>query len=163
MHKLWHFRLCPLSRSIRLALSEGGIAFTLIEERPWEWRAEFLALNPAGELPVLELTEGPVLSGAYSISEFIAEEMSQHPQEQPSWAPALPLFPGTREDRAEVRRLVDWFSGKMHREVTRELLHEKIYARAVPRAVDGASHVPDADVLGRPFHETITTQRFMLT
>ena len=143
MHKLWHFRLCPLSRSIRLALSEGGIAFSLTEERPWEWRPAFLALNPAGELPVLELAEGPVLCGAYAISEFVAEEMTFHPHEQPSSTAPLPLFPGSREDRAEVRRLVDWFNGKMLREVTRELLHEKIYARAKP----SGSHTPDADVM----------------
>ncbi len=143
MHKLWHFRLCPLSRSIRLALAEAGIAFTLVEERPWEWRPEFLAINPAGELPVLELADGPVLSGCYAISEFIAEEMSLQPGERPSTVRPFPLFPGNREDRAEVRRIVDWFHGKMHRDVTREMLHEKVYARMMP----DAAHRPDADIL----------------
>jgi glutathione S-transferase len=51
MHTLIHFRLCPLSRAIRIALAELGIEPELIEERPWEWRPELLALNPAGELP----------------------------------------------------------------------------------------------------------------
>ena len=31
------------------------------------------------------------------------------------------LLPGNREDRAEVRRLIDWYHGKFDREVTREL------------------------------------------
>ena len=53
MHKLIHFPLCAKSRSIRLLLSELGLEFELSEEKPWEWRAEFLALNPSGELPVL--------------------------------------------------------------------------------------------------------------
>ena len=58
MHKLTHFRLCPFSRAIRLALAELGLEVELVEERPWEWRPEFLALNPAGELPVLQLEGG---------------------------------------------------------------------------------------------------------
>jgi glutathione S-transferase len=139
MHKLWHFRLCPHSRSIRLALTETGTAFSLVEERPWEWRPEFLSRNPAGELPVLELADGPVVCGAYAISEFLADE-----GRRPAAAPRLlSLFPGTRDDRTEVRRLVDWFHGKLHREVTREMLHEKVYARFAERG----DHLPDADML----------------
>src|SRR5438105_1652017 len=111
MHKLTHFRLCPLSRAIRLALAELGVEAELVEERPWEWRPEFLALNPAGELPVLQLDAGPVLSGVYAISEYLAEAPPGAEAEEDE-EPALKLFPGTREGRAEVRRLVDWFNGK---------------------------------------------------
>ena len=53
MHRLIHFRLCPFSRSIRLALAEQKTEVKLEDEKPWDWRAEFLALNPSGELPVL--------------------------------------------------------------------------------------------------------------
>jgi glutathione S-transferase len=53
------------------------------------------------------------------------------------------LFPGNREERAEVRRLVDWFNGKFHREVTRGLLEEKVYLRLKP----GANPTPDPGVL----------------
>jgi glutathione S-transferase len=124
MNRLTHFRLCAHSRSIRLALAETGIAAELVEERPWEQRPEFLALNPAGDLPVLALPGGPVLCGTYAISEYMAEELRQHPIA----GPPLELFPGDREDRAEIRRLVDWFHGKFHREVTQELSHEKLPA-----------------------------------
>lgn len=123
MHKLTHFRLCPHSRSIRVLLTELGIGFDLAEERPWEYRAELLAMNPAGELPVLSLDGGPILCGSYAISEYVAEEIKQHPRD----ARPPPLFPGTRADRAEVRRLVDWFHGKLNREVTREFLEERVY------------------------------------
>jgi glutathione S-transferase len=139
MHTLWHYRLCPHSRSIRLALAELGTDFTLAEERPWEWRAEFLARNPAGELPVLELSEGPVLCGAYAISEYLMED-GRRPM---IGARAMILFPGNREERAEVRRVVDWFHGKMHREVTREMLQEKVLARHT----DAVAHTPDPDLL----------------
>ncbi len=143
MHRLWHFRLCPHSRATRVALSEIGVPYTLVEERPWEWRQAFLALNPAGELPVLELADGPVISGSYAISEFLAEEVAAHPPATTSGALQPQLFPGNREQRAEVRRLVDWFLIKMQREVTREMIAERVYGRAT----SGQAHVPDAAVL----------------
>lgn len=139
MHKLTQFRLCPLSRSIRLALGEADIEASLADERPWEWRSAFLALNPAGELPVLEMDGGPMLSGAYAISEFLDEGLDA----RAAGARGLRLFPGNQEDRAEVRRLVDWFHRKMEREVTRELLIEKVY----PPPQSGAGSQPDPDVL----------------
>ena len=143
MHRLWHFRLCPNSRAIRMALSEAGFAYTLAEERPWEWRQQFLAINPAGELPVLELSDGPVISGAYAIGEFVAEEVAANPPPSPNGLAPPNLFPGNREQRAEVRRLVDWFLFKMQREVTREIIQERVYARAVA----GQNHVPDQATL----------------
>lgn len=139
MHTLTHFRLCPHSRSVRIALGELDIEADLVEEFPWEWRAEFLAVNPAGELPVLETPSGTVLCGAYAVSEFLAEDLRE--EEQPR--EDVPLFPGTINQRAEVRRLVDWFHGKMNREVTRELLAEKLYARMRT----DAPHAPDTNVL----------------
>jgi glutathione S-transferase len=140
MHKLWHYRLCPRSRAVRLALGEFGIAFELVDEQPWAWRPGFLALNPAGDLPVLELRDGPVLCGVYAISEFIAEETRHAPDQ----SRAATLFPGGPEDRAEARRLVDWFIVKLEREVTRDMLFEKVYARL---ADPGTAHAPDLDIL----------------
>ncbi len=141
MHKLTHFRLCPFSRAIRLALAELGLEAEMVEERPWEWRPEFLALNPAGEFPVLEIEGAPVLCGAYAISEYLGEGPAGPIEEEEE--PQLKLFPGTREARAEARRLVDWFNGKFNREVSQELLHEKVYARVLP----GADPTPAADIL----------------
>lgn len=139
MTRLTHFRLCPMSRSVRLALAEVGIDTTLIEERVWEQRPQFLALNPAGELPVLELDGGLVLCGTYAITEYVAEELRQHPRDDRS----IELYPGDREDRAEVRRLVDWFHRKFEREVSREMLFEKVYARLGGRS----DHTPDPHML----------------
>jgi glutathione S-transferase len=123
MHKLWQFRLCPLSRAIRLAIGETGLRAELVEEQPWDWRGETLALNPAAELPILKIENGPLLCGWYSSFEFLAE------------APRIPggdrrqirLLPQGREDRAEARRVIDWAHNKMYREVTREFLFEKAY------------------------------------
>lgn len=139
MTRLTHFRLCPLSRSIRLALAELGIEPVLAEERPWEQRPQFLALNPAGELPVLELDGGLVLCGTYAIAEYVADELRQHPRDER----AIELFPGDREERAEVRRMVDWFHRKFDREVSREMLFEKVYARLAGQS----DHSPDPHML----------------
>ncbi len=143
--RLIHYRLCPRSRSVRLALNEAGHEFELVDEYPWDWRQGFLAKNPAGEFPVLEFDNGLTLAGVYSISEFLAEDVAPTHQVSAGLAASRVghLIPGNREDRAEVRRLIDWFHGKFDREVSRELLHEKVYQRMRP----SNPAPPDADVL----------------
>lgn len=128
MARLTHFTLCPFSRSIRLALGEMDIRFELSEELPWTWRPAFLALNPAGSLPVLELGDGLVVSGTYAISEYLGDLSRRTAPEDRT----IDLFPGSDEDRAEVRRLVDWFHRKLEIEVSRDLLREKVEARLRP-------------------------------
>ena len=122
--KLTQYKLCPLSRSIRLALAEREAHVEFVEERAWEWRAGFLALNPAGELPVLEIEPGVALCGVYSVAEYLGETDADN---APGPRRRMQLFPGAAEDRAEVRRLVDWFHRKFDREISRELLAEKVY------------------------------------
>jgi glutathione S-transferase len=139
MNRFTHFRLCPHSRSIRLALSELGLACEMVEERPWEWRPEFLALNPSGDLPVLELDGSGVVAGAYAISEYLDEARPGVEEGR-----RITLFPGDAQGRAEVRRLVDWFHKKLEGEVTRELMREKLHARFRPEL---ASHTPDPDLM----------------
>jgi len=53
MHKLYHFPLSPFSRKVRLVLAEKKIEVELVEERYWEERADFMRLNPGGQIPVL--------------------------------------------------------------------------------------------------------------
>jgi glutathione S-transferase len=146
MATLLHYPLCPFSRSVRLALAECGIEAELAEERPWEWRAEFLALNPAGSLPVLiSDSDGPV-SGAYAISEYLGETVASGGGFQP--------FPGDAAARAEVRRLVDWFHRKFHDEVTNYLVEEKVFRRFGPKSAS-----PDMEAM-RAGHENL---RYHLT
>lgn len=133
-NRLTHFRLCPQSRSIRLALGELGLACELAEERPWDWRPQLLALNPSGDLPVLELDGGVVLAGAYAICEYLAE--APPPDAEEGRMP--PLLPGDAAAKAEVRRMIDWFHKKLDAEVTRELLKEKLY----PRMLSGLPPAP---------------------
>jgi len=155
MHTLTHFRLCPFSRAARLALAELDIEPELAEERSWEWRQEFLALNPAGELPVLQIDDATPLCGIYAISEYLGESLpkasgAEGPQNgepveeeiEGTETPRLRLFPGDAAQRAEVRRLSDWFNGKFSREVTQPLLEERVYAR-----LQNAAATPDVETL----------------
>ena len=73
MFTLFHHPFCPHSRFIRLALGEHGLDLKLVEERVWERREAFLALNPAGTTPVL-IAEGiPPVPGAGVIVEYLDE------------------------------------------------------------------------------------------
>ena len=140
MNRLTHFPLCPFSRSIRLALAECGLPFELTEERPWDWPQSLLALNPAGELPVLQLEGGAVLCGAYAISEYLAEDPSGQARDKRS----VSLLPTGRDARSEVRRVIDWFHRKFDREVTRELMTERVYPCLSGNPVEAP---PEVDVL----------------
>ncbi|HZT52676.1 MAG TPA: glutathione S-transferase family protein [Stellaceae bacterium] len=120
MRVLYHFWLSPASRKLRLVLQEKGLDFTLKMEKTWERRPEFLALNPAGEVPVLLEPDGTVLADAGAIVEFLDEIYREK------------LLIGLNPvDRAETRRLGAWFDVKMNREVTDLLLGEKIMKRLV--------------------------------
>jgi glutathione S-transferase len=118
MRLLYHFWLSPFARKIRLVLQEKSLDFTLKMEKSWERRPEFLALNPAGEVPVLIEPDGAVLADAGAIAEFLDEVYREK------------LLLGINPlDRAEVRRLTAWFDLKMNREVTDNLVGEKVMKR----------------------------------
>jgi glutathione S-transferase len=118
MRLLYHLYLSPFCRKVRIALAEKGLPFELKAENVGERRPEFLKLNPAGEVPVLVEPDGLVVCGSGPIAEFLEEAFPEHR-----------LLPGDSAARAEVRRLVDWFDGKFNREVTANLLGEKIMKR----------------------------------
>lgn len=114
---LVHHVLCASSRTLRLQLSEKGIAFELRAERPWERRPEFLRLNPAGGLPLL-VEDAGVVAGAMAAIEYVEETQ-----------PEPPLLGRDPRQRAEVRRLLHWFLAKFEAEVTIPVVGEKIVKR----------------------------------
>jgi len=118
MRILYHVTLSPFARKVRIALAEKNLDFTPKLEKVWERRPEFLALNPAGEVPVLIEPDGTVLAGTAAIVEYLDEAYRDK------------LLIGINPvDRAEVRRLVEWFDGKMNLEVTENLLGQKMMRR----------------------------------
>ena len=80
MWHLYQFPLCPFSRKVRLLMSENGIAYELQTEKPWEGRDGFLAMNPAGRVPVLtEEERGITLADSRAICEFFEETVERNP------------------------------------------------------------------------------------
>jgi glutathione S-transferase len=118
MRVLYHQWLAPAARKVRIVLGEKNLDFTLKAERFWERRQEFLALNPAGEVPVLIEPDGTVLADAGAIVEYLDEVYREKM-----------LIGINPVDRAEVRRLIAWFDVKMQAEVTENLLGEKLMKR----------------------------------
>ncbi|MDD3444880.1 MAG: glutathione S-transferase family protein [Zavarzinia sp.] len=118
MRILHHMPLSPFSRKVRLALKEKGLDFELRHEKVWERRPEFLALNPAGQVPVLEDEGGQVVVDSTAITEYLEEAYPER----------LLLGRNVRE-RAETRRLIAWFDQKFHAEVTLNLVFEKVTKR----------------------------------
>ena len=118
MRALYHLWLSPFCRKVRVMLQEKGLEYELRTENLWQRRPEFLAINPACDVPVLVEEDGRAIADSAAICEYIEET-----------CPSPPLIPGTAGERAEVRRLVAWFDGKFHREVTDCLVGEKIMKR----------------------------------
>lgn len=118
MRTLYHLWLSPSCRRVRVALAEKKVEFHMRVEKAWERRQEFLALNPAGEVPVMVNGDGTAICGAGPICEFLDEMV-----------PEPPLIGSGGLGRAEVRRLIDWFDGKFNKEVTENLLGEKVMKR----------------------------------
>jgi len=119
---LYHLWLSPFSRQVRIVLAEKGIEADLRCEDVWRRREGFLALNPAGEVPVLVEENGAALSGSAVIAEYLDET---HPE--PALIGRHPL------ERAEVRRLASWFDAKFNHEVTENLVGEKVIKRLTGR------------------------------
>lgn len=118
MLTLFHHPLYASCRFIRLAFGEYGEEVALIEERPWTRRKEFLTLNPAGTVPVL-LAEGdhPIV-GATVIAEYLDETRGALRRERR-------LMAEDSIQRAEIRRLVDWYLVKTDSDVARHLVRER--------------------------------------
>ena len=130
MRTLYHLWLSPYCRKVRLALSEKKLVFKLELEKVWERRPEYLALNPAGEVPVFIDEDGTVFADSSAICEYLDEIV-----------PDPGLVGGTARARAEARRLAAWFDLKFAREVTSHLVGEKVDKRLVGKGE------PDSDTL----------------
>jgi len=130
MRTLIHLPLCPFARKVRMVLDEKGLNFALRAEPVWERRVDFLALNPACEVPVLVEQDGQVIADSTAICEYL-EEVQLDP----------PLIGVSPPSRAETRRLVAWFDLKFYREVTRNLVDEKVTKRQQGRGAPNSAAV----------------------
>lgn len=118
---LHHFPLDPASRQVRLVLGEKRQAFTEVAIRYWERPKSLTDLNPSGFVPVLVEGEGDrklVLCETRAILDHIEEAV-----------PEPPLLGREAAERAEARRLLQWFDRKFEFEASGYILHEKMEKR----------------------------------
>jgi glutathione S-transferase len=118
---LHHFPLDPASRQVRLALGEKRLTFTDEAVRYWERPRALTALNPSGLTPVLvEATEAGelVLCESRAVLDHLEEAY-----------PEPALLAADPAERAEARRLLQWFDRKFEFEAGGYILHEKMEKR----------------------------------
>lgn len=115
MLEVYHYTLCPFSRKLRIILREKNLEFELLQEQFWNRRTEFLKLNPAGSTPVVITPDQKVFSGNTSIIEYLDEKYQL----------GQTIY-GNEEQRAEIRRIEEWFDVKFFHEVTKYIFSEKI-------------------------------------
>lgn len=114
---LVHHTLSPQSRKIRILMAEKKMLFVLREEEPWNISKDILKLNPSGELPIF-IFDGRIISGNYAVTEYLEEKFTD-----------TPLLNGDLLQRAEIRRLCDWFDNKFYKEVYQNIVVEKVFKR----------------------------------
>ena len=115
---LFQYSFDPASRAARLALGEARIDFEDVVVRPWEADCPLLGFNPTGMPPVLQAADGRrplILCELGAILGWIEDQ-----------AKAPLLLAGDVAERAEARRLADWFARRFTDEVNAVLLHERM-------------------------------------
>lgn len=102
-------------------MAEHKLPFVLQDEPFWEQNDDFLMLNPSGEIPVLQDEEGYVVAGHYAITEYLEERGTEQGNHS--------MLGETLKQRAETRRLTDWFDNKFFNEITAVLVYEKYFKK----------------------------------
>lgn len=138
MIELYYYPLSVTSRFARLILAECDVTPSLIEERIWERRPDFLIMNAAGTLPVMVENGGPPIAGIWPVCEYLDETRGFSMGERR-------LLPPNADQRAEVRRLTDWFVTTFEAQVTGYLVEEKVVKREL--AGSGRDTSPDSSRL----------------
>jgi len=104
--KLHHYALSSASFRVRIALNLKGLPYERVSHhlrRAEHRRPDYLALNPQGLVPALELDDGTVLTQSLAIIECLDET---HPEP--------PLLPRDALGRARVRALAQIVACDIH-------------------------------------------------
>lgn len=100
--KIYDFRFAPNPRKLRIYVAEKGLSIPMetVDLSKGQHRTpEFLAKNPLGSVPVLELDDGSYLTESLAIIEFL-EELYPDP-------PMIGTDPRERARVRELERLAD--------------------------------------------------------
>ena len=118
MRTLYHFPLHPPSRMARIALAEKKLKVRELVVNPWQLEPEFTALTVEAMPPVLiDLTQHGTLtiSGVRAITEYANDGSKRNP-----------LLSEDAFERAEARRICEWFNERFTEEVDAYILSEKV-------------------------------------
>ncbi|MEO1066015.1 MAG: glutathione S-transferase family protein [Pseudomonadota bacterium] len=140
MLRLIHYPFSAQGRFIRLCFAEYGEELTLTAAKPWERSEALLKINPAGKTPVLIENNGPAICGFDVIAEYLDETRGPMQRDRR-------LMPENANDRAEVRRLMQWFLVKMEEEATGYLMREKVHKLEIGQEAGAGSDAPDSQVI----------------
>jgi len=125
-------------RFARLMLAEHAIEVELVAEPFWEERPQFVAVNPGLTLPMAYDGDRGPICGATVLMEYIDELYGET-------RPGHRLMPTDPLQRAEVRRLVQWFTVKFEDEVAGPMVTERILKIEIPARKGGGA--PDSAAL----------------
>lgn len=118
MRTLYHYPLCGFCRVVRFILSEKKLDYSCVYEAPWDVGEEVFEYNLAGTLPVFVDINGTSIFGSSAIREYI-EEVYPEPM----------LIGEDPTERAETRRIADWFDYIFYHDVYSRIIEEKIRKR----------------------------------
>lgn len=138
MHTLYHHAMNAGSRYVRLLFAEYEQSASFLEEKIWQRRPEFLTLNPAGTVPVMQLDDGTAICGALVIGEYLDETAGAMMRERR-------LMPENAATRAETRRIAEWFLVKFENEVNRHILQQRVFKQLM-RTEEGGGP-PDSSII----------------
>jgi glutathione S-transferase len=130
-----HIRSVPLCSGL---FGEVDYACGTEEELPWEKRPDFLKINPAGTLPVCVCDNDYALCGPHIIAEWLDESFGVFKRDRR-------LLAEDPFQRAETRRLMEWFLIKFEQDVVRPLVRERIFK--VQLSVKDGGGAPDPKML----------------
>jgi glutathione S-transferase len=123
----------PNPKLVRMFAAEKGYTFSAVEEvdliKGANRQGPYLAKNPAGQLPCVELSDGRVIAETTAICELIEEQK-----------PKPALIGTTPEDRAETRmwvRRIEW-------KIIQPLADGFRYAEGLPLFKDRIRTIPEA-------------------
>lgn len=128
MRILYHYPLCGESRIVRFMMVEKKLDFSLLYEVPWNVSEEVHDLNIFGKLPVLVDISGASICGSSAIREYLEEVY-----------PDVCLMSKDYVEKAEERRIADWFSFVFYKDVYFSVINEKItkrFARSASQVAD---------------------------
>ena len=118
MRKLFHYPLCGFSRIVRFMMSEKRLDYELIYETPWDPSDELFEYNIKGLVPVLIDMSGTAIFGNSGIREYLEETY-----------PEVNLTGDDYSQRAEARKIADWFAFEFCNDVYNPIIKEKIIKR----------------------------------